>query len=148
MLLREERIVSLVPQTRPEPTLLKVHQLCDGLFLPAWGMCVRKSGGKSVPWLCASPESATFGSPVSDRQTQRQAQAGGGGWRAGGGGDLRVGRLQGQGRRERGNPIPAEQQRSRGQISNSPIQISLLAVLFSLVFYLCFSMSLFSASSF
>lgn len=33
--------------------------------------------GKSVPWLCASPESASFGSPVSDRQTQRQAQAGG-----------------------------------------------------------------------
>lgn len=64
VLLREERIVSLVPQTRPEPTLLKVHQLCDGLFLPAWGMCVRKSVGKSVPWLCASPESATFGSPA------------------------------------------------------------------------------------
>lgn len=42
--------------------------------------------GKSVSWLCASPESASSGSPVSDRQTQRQAQAGGGGGREGGGG--------------------------------------------------------------
>lgn len=81
-----ERIVSPVPQTRPDPTFLKVHQLCDGLCLPAWGVGVREFVGKSVSWLCASPESASFGSPVSDRQTQRQAQAGGGGGRAGGGG--------------------------------------------------------------
>lgn len=47
---------------------------------------MREFVGKSVSWLCASPESASSGSPVSDRQTQRQAQAGGGGGRAGGGG--------------------------------------------------------------
>lgn len=66
---------------------------------------MREFVGKSVSWLCASPESASSGSPVSDRQTQRQAQAGGGGGRAGGGGGgggvWRVGRLQGQGRRKK-----------------------------------------------
>lgn len=60
-------------------------------------------------WLCAAPESASFCSPVSDRHTQRQAQAEGGGGRS-----VPSWKRQGQGRPKKWNPI-------RLRISNSPI---------------------------
>lgn len=140
----EKNSFSASPHKTRTPLFSRCISSAMGCPFQRGGTCVRAFVGKSVSWLCASPKSASSGSPVSDRQTQRQAQAGGGGRRAGAGtgGEWRVGRRQGQGRRKKWNPIPVKKRRSREQISSSLVQISLFRS--SLVFFLPFSVFPFS----
>lgn len=99
----EKNSFSASPHKTRTPLFSRCISSAMGCPFQRGGTCVRAFVGKSVSWLCASPKSASSGSPVSDRQTQRQAQAGGGGRRAGAGtgGEWRVGRRQGQGRRKK-----------------------------------------------
>lgn len=87
---------------------LKIHQLCDGPCLAAWGMwCKWICGQICVLALCFS-RIRSFGLPVSDRQTQRQAQAWGGGGQEGERGELEDCKVRGAERNE-----TQSQQRSR-----------------------------------
>lgn len=91
--------------------------------------------GKSVSWLCASPESASSGSPVSDRQTQRQAQAGGGGGREEGErGELEDCKVRGAQRNE------TQSQRRNGEVESRFLTV-LSQFLFSLGSSLFLSLS-------
>lgn len=116
-----ERGVSVRPQTRREPTFLKSTRALRRAVSSSLGNgCERICGQICVLALCFSPG--------SDRQTQRQAQARGGGEPQGGSAAGRVAadKVRGAQRSE-----TQSRPRNAGQIGNSLLSLCVSSLLFS-----------------
>lgn len=108
------------PRNKTRTHFSQGSQALRGLCLPVWETCVRESVQICVLALCC-PRISFVLFPLSDRHTQRQTQAGGGGGRS-----VQSWRRQGQGRPKKWNPI-------RRRSLTVPFQIS-LTLAFTLLF--------------